>query len=88
MPIAGRLPFAWIYPIGEPGEAHPAGAGVRLGPVIAGDVHYISAACRSSWTADVVTNTTPDDVELFRAPASVTSSLPPPFWKADRLGPT
>jgi hypothetical protein len=70
MPIAGRLPFDWVYPTGEKQEErrpkweeHYAWASV-----IAGDVHYIKRHMPSFLTGKiVVTNTTTaEDVDLFR----------------------
>jgi hypothetical protein len=70
MPIAGRLPFEWVYPTGEKQEErrpkweeHYAWAAV-----VAGDVHYIKRHMPSFLTGKiVVTNTTTaEDVELFR----------------------
>lgn len=70
MPVAGRLPFHWIYPTGEKQEARTP----RWGPhyawatVIAGDVHYLKRYMPERLDGKiVVTNTTTaEDVELFR----------------------
>jgi hypothetical protein len=70
MPIAGRLPFKWIYPTGEKQE-------VRIpkwekyytwATVIAGDCHYVKRHMPDNMSGKVIaTNTTtPEDVELFR----------------------
>ena len=70
MPVAGRLPFAWVYPTGEKQE-------IRLpkwekfyqwGTVIAGDCHYVKRHMPDHLPGKVIaTNTTtPADVELFR----------------------
>jgi len=70
MPIAGRLPFEWIYPIGEKQE-------VRIpkwekyyqwASVIAGDCHYVRRHLPMRLEGKVIaTNTTtPEDVEIFR----------------------
>ncbi len=70
MPIAGRLPFKWVYPIGEKQE-------VRLprwesyyhwASVIAGDCLYIKRHMPDGLEGRVIaTNTTtPADVALFR----------------------
>ncbi len=69
IPIAGRLPFKWIYPTGAEQErrqpkweAHYAWA-----TVLAGDRHYIVRSMPDRLPGKViVTNTTTDsDVELF-----------------------
>jgi len=70
MPIAGRLPFSWIYPTGEKQEVRIPKY-VRYyqwASVIAGDCHYIKKHLPDSLPGKaVITNTTtPDDVELFR----------------------
>ncbi len=70
MPIAGRLPFEWVYPTGEKQD-------VRLpkwekyyhwATVIAGDCHYVKRHMPYKLEGKVIaTNTTtPEDVELFR----------------------
>jgi hypothetical protein len=70
MPIAGRLPFEWVYPTGEKQE-------VRIpkwekyyhwASVVAGDCHYIKRHMPDEMGGKVIaTNTTtPADVELFR----------------------
>ncbi len=70
MPIAGRLPFEWVYPTGEKQE-------VRLpkwekyyhwGTVIAGDCHYVKRHMPDRLEGKVIaTNTTTQsDVEVFR----------------------
>ena len=43
MPVAGRLPFEWIYPTGEKqNSASPNGRSITSGAtVIAGDCHYV-----------------------------------------------
>ncbi len=70
MPIAGRLPFAWVYPTGEKQEERkPKHAEIfHWATVTAGDCHYIKRYMPDDMTGKVVvTNTTtPDDVELFR----------------------
>jgi hypothetical protein len=70
MPIAGRLPFDWVYPTGEKQEERkPKNAKwFRWATVIAGDCHYIKRyMCEDMSGKVVVTNTTtPQDVELFR----------------------
>jgi len=70
MPIATRLPFEWIYPVGEKQEErkpkHPKY--FEWATVVAGDCHYIKRYMPDNMLGKVVvTNTTtPEDVELFR----------------------
>ncbi|MBU2611646.1 MAG: quinate 5-dehydrogenase [Chloroflexi bacterium] len=70
MPIAGRLPFEWVYPTGEKQEErkpkHPKY--FHWATVVAGDCHYIKRYMPDDMQGKVVvTNTTtPEDVELFR----------------------
>lgn len=70
MPIAGRLPFSWIYPTGEKQEKRTPkwGKYYEWATVIAGDCHYIKRFMPDHLPGKViVTNTTtPEDVELFR----------------------
>lgn len=70
MPIAGRLPFAWVYPTGEKQEERkPKHADLfQWATVIAGDCHYIKRYMPDDMRGKViVTNTTtPEDVEFFR----------------------
>ncbi len=70
MPIAGRLPFDWVYPTGEKQEQRkPKHVNLfRWATVIAGDCHYIKRYMPDDMRGKViVTNTTtPGDVELFR----------------------
>jgi hypothetical protein len=70
MPIAGRLPFEWVYPTGEKQEERkPKNTKwFEWGTVIAGDCHYIKRyMCQDMSGKVVVTNTTtPADVELFK----------------------
>jgi len=70
MPIAGRLPFEWVYPTGEKQEERKP-KHVRIfhwATVVAGDCHYIKRYMPDDMQGKVVvTNTTtPEDVELFR----------------------
>jgi len=82
MPIAGRLPFAWIYPIGEKQEQRKPKweNDYAWASVIAGDVHYIKRHMPPLLAGKVLaTNTTTDeDVELFRRAgvASLVTSTP------------
>ncbi len=70
MPIAGRLPFAWVYPTGEKQEERkPKHTKIfQWATVIAGDCHYIKRYMPDDMQGKViVTNTTtPTDIELFR----------------------
>jgi len=70
MPIAGRLPFAWIYPTGEKQEKRTPKFGKEYAwaTVIAGDCHYIKRFMPDNLQGKViVTNTTtPSDVEEFK----------------------
>ncbi|HUG34494.1 MAG TPA: hypothetical protein VMJ90_06965 [Anaerolineales bacterium] len=70
MPIAGRLPFAWVYPTGEKQEKRTPkwGKYYAWATVITGDCHYIKRFMPDDLTGKViVTNTTtPEDVEAFR----------------------
>jgi hypothetical protein len=70
MPIAGRLPFSWVYPIGEKQEKNTPkyGQWYRWATVIAGDCHYIKRFMPDRLDGKViVTNTTTtEDVDLFK----------------------
>ncbi len=71
MPVAGRLPFEWVYPTGEKQE-HRTPKWEKFyhwGTVIAGDCHYIKHCIPDGMDGKIiVTNTTtPEDVELFRS---------------------
>ena len=70
MPIAGRLPFAWIYPTGEKQEERkPKHVDIfQWATVVAGDCHYIKRYMPDDMKGKVVvTNTTtPADIDLFR----------------------
>ena len=70
MPIAGRLPFEWIYPTGEKQEKRTPkwGKYYDWATVIAGDCHYIKRYMPDNMQGKViVTNTTtPEDVALFK----------------------
>jgi hypothetical protein len=70
MPIAGRLPFAWVYPIGEKQEERKPKypKWFHWATVVAGDCHYIKRYMPDDMRGKiVVTNTTtPADVELFK----------------------
>lgn len=70
MPIAGRLPFDWVYPTGEKQEHSTPKYGhwYRWATVIAGDCHYIKRYMPARLDGKVIcTNTTtPEDVAQFR----------------------
>jgi hypothetical protein len=70
MPIAGRLPFDWVYPTGEKQEKRiPKWEKYySWATVIAGDCHYIKRHMPDRLDGKViVTNTTtPEDVENFQ----------------------
>jgi len=70
MPVAGRLPFEWVYPTGEKQEERlPKWEKYyQWGMVIAGDCHYIKRHMPDRMESKVIaTNTTtPADVELFQ----------------------
>lgn len=70
MPIAGRLPFEWVYPTGEKQEKRTPkwGKYYEWATVIAGDCHYVKRCMPDNLQGKViVTNTTtPEDVEAFR----------------------
>ncbi len=70
MPIVGRLPFEWVYPIGEKQEkrAPKAEKWFQWGTVIAGDCHYIKRHMPENLPGKVIfTNTTtPEDVDFFK----------------------
>lgn len=71
MPIAGRLPFEWIYPTGEKQEVRDPKweKYYQWGTVIAGDCHYIKCHMPDRLEGKVIaTNTTTsEDVDLFRS---------------------
>jgi len=70
LPIATRLPFEWIYPVGEKQEERKPKYPkyFHWATVVAGDCHYIKRYMPEDMQGKiVVTNTTtPEDVELFR----------------------
>jgi hypothetical protein len=69
MPIAGRLPFEWVYPTGEKQEVRKPKweKYYHWSTVIAGDCHYIKRHMPERLDGKViVTNTTTEaDVKLF-----------------------
>ena len=71
MPIAGRLPFDWIYPTGEKQEKHEPKweKHYQWATVIAGDCHYVKRHIPLDGMKGkvIVTNTTTsEDVEFFK----------------------
>jgi hypothetical protein len=70
MPIAGRLPFEWVYPTGEKQEKRiPKWEKYyQWASVIAGDCHYIKRHMPDRLDGKVITTntTTSEDVEMFR----------------------
>jgi len=70
MPVAGRLPFEWIYPTGEKQEKRVPKwhKYYEWATVIAGDCHYVRRHIPDSLPGRVIaTNTTTtDDVAIFR----------------------
>ncbi len=70
MPIVGRLPFEWLYPLGEKQEQRlPKWEKYyHWATVIAGDCHYVKRhlPLRLDGKIVVTNTTTPADVELFR----------------------
>lgn len=70
MPVAGRLPFSWVYPIGEKQEERKPKypKWFEWATVVAGDCHYIKRYMPDDMRGKVVvTNTTTQaDTELFR----------------------
>jgi hypothetical protein len=70
MPLAGRLPFEWVYPTGEKQEQRiPKWEKYyQWATVIAGDCHYVKRHMPDRIPGKVIaTNTTtPEDVALFR----------------------
>lgn len=70
MPIAGRLPFTWVYPTGEKQEKRqPKWQNYyEWATAIAGDMHYVRRHIPEKLPGKVVvTNTTtPKDVELLK----------------------
>jgi hypothetical protein len=70
MPLAGRLPFEWVYPTGEKQEQRKPKypKWFQWATVVAGDCHYIKRYMPDDMKGKiVVTNTTtPEDVALFK----------------------
>ena len=70
IPVVSRLPFRWVYPVGESQERRTPKATehFQAATVIAGDCHYITRYMPDELPGKVVvTNTTtPADVELLK----------------------
>lgn len=70
IPLVSRLPFKWVYPVGEKQhERHPRfGWAFNWASVIAGDCHYITQFMPDRLDGKIiVTNTTtPEDIVRFR----------------------
>jgi len=70
MPIAGRLPFEWVYPTGEKQEKRVPKweSYYQWATVIAGDCHYIKRHMPERLDGKIITTntTTSADVEAFR----------------------
>jgi hypothetical protein len=70
MPIAGRMPFEWIYPVGDSQDKREPKfvKYYNWATVVAGDRHYVVRYMPERMDGKViVTNTTtPGDVDLFR----------------------
>jgi hypothetical protein len=70
MPVAGRLPFEWLYPTGEKQEKRTPKylEYYQWGSVIGGDCIYIKRHMPDRLDGKIIaTNTTtPEDVEIFR----------------------
>jgi len=70
MPIAGRLPFEWVYPTGEKQDVHiPKWQKYyHWASVVAGDCHYVKRHMPEKMPGKIIaTNTTtPADVEKFK----------------------
>ena len=71
MPIAGRLPFSWVYPTGEKQETRVPKFEkyYRWATLLSGDRHYIVRHMPDGLDGKIVaTNTTTEsDIELFRS---------------------
>ncbi len=69
MPVAGRLPFHWLYPVGKEQERRtPKWTNwFDWAELIAGDCHYITKYMpdRLSGKIVVTNTTTPEDMQLF-----------------------
>ncbi len=71
MPIAGRLPFEWVYPVGDKQEEHvPKWENYyEWASIVAGDFHFIKRHMPADLSGKVIiTNTTtPEDVEGLKS---------------------
>jgi hypothetical protein len=70
MPVAGRIPFKWVYPVGKDQDRRTPKWGKYFDQanIIAGDCHYITRYMPDQMKGKVVvTNTTtPEDVDQFQ----------------------
>ena len=70
MPIAGRLPFSWVYPTGEKQDERVPKYQkyYEWASIVAGDCHYVKKHLPDSLPGKtVITNTTTaEDIDLFR----------------------
>jgi hypothetical protein len=74
IPVAGRLPFNWVYPIGESQEKRKPkwGKYFKWADVIAGDCHYIHRYMPDSLPGRIiVTNTTTESDRSFFQQAGI-----------------
>lgn len=71
LPVVGRFPFRWIYPVGKEQEKRTPGyeSYFNWSTVIAGDCHYITRYMPEHLSGRIiVTNTTTrEDMDLFRS---------------------
>ena len=71
MPVAGRIPFNWVYPTGEAQEKRTPKwtEYFSWADIIAGDCHYITRYMpdRMDGRIIVTNTTTPEDIQLFKA---------------------
>lgn len=71
LPVIGRLPFHWVYPVGKAQEKHTPRWGNYFdwASVIAGDCHYIRRymPARLDGKVIVTNTTTPEDLAAFRS---------------------
>lgn len=89
-PATTRLPFAWLYPIGDKQEQREPKfeAWYRWATVIAGDCHYLKRHMPEQLPGKIIcTNTTtPEDVELFRAAGARTLVTTTPIIEGRSFG--
>lgn len=70
MPVAGRLPFHWLYPVGESQNKHTPKwtEWFDWATIVAGDCHYITKYMphRMDGKIIVTNTTTPEDIAFFK----------------------